>query len=200
MNFTKVVLASLFLITAFLTGCSPSQDADNLPVVVIDLEAIANAIGQDVAIQEQLEAAREDLNTQLTDMAAELEAMLEEEKAKLDAAPDPAQQEEFEQIQLEAQQKFAQAQAEAQQEAQRYQAGLLNEFHQQVKPVAAQVSAKYGARITLLANPSALWFDESAEITEEVIAVLQAQIADGPVETAEASDSAEDSDSESDSN
>jgi Skp family chaperone for outer membrane proteins len=127
-------------------------------------------------------------------MAAELETMLEEEKAKLDAAPGPAQQEAFEQIQLEAQQKFAQAQAEAQQEAQRYQAGLLNEFHQQVKPVAAQIAAKYGARITFLANPSALWFDASAEITEEVIAVLQAQIADGPVEAAE------DSDSESDSN
>jgi Skp family chaperone for outer membrane proteins len=194
MNLVKVLLASLLLIAPFLIGCTQSDDADNLAVVVIDLEAVATAIGQDVVIQEQLEAARNDLNTQLENMAAELETMLEEEKAKLDAAPGPAQQEAFEQIQLEAQQKFAQAQAEAQQEAQRYQAGLLNEFHQQVKPVAAQIAAKYGARITFLANPSALWFDASAEITEEVIAVLQAQIADGPVEAAE------DSDSESDSN
>jgi Skp family chaperone for outer membrane proteins len=197
MNFAKVALTCLFLIAAFLTGCTQSQDADSLPVVVIDLEAIASAIGQDVVIEEQLIAARQELNTQLTEMAADLEAMLEAEQAKLDAAPGPAQQEEFEQIQLEAQQKFAQAQAEAQQEAQRYQAGLVNEFHQQVKPVAAQVSAKYGARITLLANPSAFWFDDSAEITEEIIAILQAQIEDGPVEASEDSDSGEDSDDES---
>jgi Skp family chaperone for outer membrane proteins len=197
MNFSKVTLTCLFLISAFLTGCTQSQDADTLPVVVIDLEAIASAIGQDIVIQEQMIAAREELNIQLTEMAAELEAMLEAEQAKLDAAPGPAQQEEFEQIQLEAQQKFAQAQAEAQQEAQRYQAGLVNEFHQQVKPVAAQVSAKYGARITLLANPSAFWFDDSAEITEEIIAILQAQIEDGPVEASEDSDSGEDSDDES---
>jgi Skp family chaperone for outer membrane proteins len=197
MNFAKVALTCLFLIAAFLTGCTQSQDADSLPVVVIDLEAIASAIGHDVVIQEQMIAAREELNSQLTEMAADLEAMLEAEQAKLDAAPGPAQQEEFEQIQLEAEQKFAQAQAEAQQEAQRYQAGLVNEFHQQVKPVAAQVSAKYGARITLLANPSAFWFDDSAEITEEIIAILQAQIEDGPVEVSEDSDSGEDSDDES---
>jgi Skp family chaperone for outer membrane proteins len=197
MNFAKVALTCLFLIAAFLTGCTQSQDADSLPVVVIDLEAIASAIGQDGVIQEQMIAAREELNSQLTEMAADLEAMLEAEQAKLDAAPGPAQQEEFEQIQLEAEQKFAQAQAEAQQEAQRYQAGLVNEFHQQVKPVAAQVSAKYGARITLLANPSAFWFDDSADITEEIIAILQAQIEDGPVEASEDSDSGEDSDDES---
>jgi Skp family chaperone for outer membrane proteins len=197
MNFAKVALTCLFLIAAFLTGCTQSQDADSLPVVVIDLEAIASAIGQDVVIQEQMIAAREELNSQLTEMAADLEAMLEAEQAKLDAAPGPAQQEEFEQIQLEAEQKFAQAQAEAQQGAQRYQAGLVNEFHQQVKPVAAQVSAKYGARITLLANPSAFWFDDSADITEEIIAILQAQIEDGPVEASEDSDSGEDSDDES---
>ena len=200
MNFAKVALTRLFLIAAFLTGCTQPQDADTLPVVVIDLEAIASAIGQDIVIEERLAAAREELNSQLTEMAAELAAMLEQEQAKLDAAPGPARQEEFEQIQLEAQQKFAQAQAEAQQEAQRYQSGLINEFHQQVKPVAAQVAAKYGATITLLANPSAVWFDASAEITEEVIAVLQAQIEDGPVEVSEDSDSGEDSDDESVSN
>jgi Skp family chaperone for outer membrane proteins len=200
MNFAKVALTILFLVAAFLTGCTQSKDGDALPVVVIDLEAIASAIGQDVVIQEQMIAAREELNSQLTEMAADLEAMLEAEQAKLDAAPGPAQQEAFEQIQLEAQQKFAQAQAEAQLEAQRYQAGLVNEFHQQVKPVAAQVSAKYGARITLLADPSALWFDDSADITEEIIAILQAQIEDGPVEASEDSDSGEDSDGESASN
>ena len=194
MNFAKVALTILLLVAACLTGCTQSQDADTLPVVVIDLEAIASAIGQDIVIEEQLIAAREELNSQLTEMAAELESMLETEQAKLDADPGAAQQEAFDRIQLEAQQKFAQAQAEAQQEAQRYQTGLVNEFHQQVKPVAAQVSAKYGARITLLANPSAFWFDDSVEITEEIIAILQAQIEDGPVEASEDSDSGEDSD------
>ena len=200
MNFVKFLLASLLFAAPFLTGCTQSQDEDSLPVVVIDLEAIGKALGEDVIIQQELEAARTELNTQLADMAAELEAMLEEEKAKLDASPSPAQEEEFERVQLEAQQQFAQAQAQAQQEAQRFQVGLLNEFHQRVKPVAAKISAKYGARITLLANPSAFWFDMSADITEEVIAALQAEVTDEPAVASEDSDSGEDSDDESVSN
>ena len=200
MNFFKVVLTSLFLVAAFLTGCTQSQDTDTLAVAVIDLEAVATAIGQYVVIEEKMEEAREDLNSQLEEMATRLEANLEEEKAKLGASAGPAQQEAFEQVQLEAQQQFAQAQSEAQREIQQYQSGLVNEFHQQIKPVVAQIAAKYGARITLLADPTALWFDESAEITEEVIAVLLAQNEDGPIEAAEDSDSGDDADSGVESN
>ena len=69
-----------------------------------------------------------------------------------------------------------------------------DEFHQQVKPVAARISAEHGARITLLANPSAFWFDGSADITEEIVAALQTEMADGSTADAEDSDSAEDSD------
>jgi Skp family chaperone for outer membrane proteins len=191
MNFSKALLASLVILTSLLMGCSQPDD-DSLPVVVIDLEEIASAIGEDVVIQEKMESAREELNSQLSAMADELEAMLAGEKAKLAASPDPAQQEAFENIQLEARQQFAQAQQEAQQEGQRFQAGLLNEFHQQVKPVAAKVSAQLGARITLLADPSAFWFDGSVDITAEVIAALQAEMGDGAVNDTADSDSAED--------
>jgi Skp family chaperone for outer membrane proteins len=191
MNFSKALLASLVILTSLLMGCSQPDD-DSLPVVVIDLEEIASAIGEDVVIQEKMESAREELNSQLSAMADELEAMLADEKAKLAASPDPAQQEAFENIQLEARQQFAQAQQEAQQEGQRFQAGLLTEFHQQVKPVAAKVSAQLGARITLLADPSAFWFDGSVDITAEVIAALQAEMGDGAANDTADSDSAED--------
>jgi Skp family chaperone for outer membrane proteins len=191
MNFSKALLASLVILTSLLMGCSQPDD-DSLPVVVIDLEEIASAIGEDVVIQEKMESAREELNSQLSAMADELEAMLADEKAKLDASADPAQQGAFENIQLEARQQFAQAQQEAQQEGQRFQAGLLNEFHQQVKPVAAKVSAQLGARITLLADPSAFWFDGSVDITAEVIAALQAEMGDGAANDTADSDSAED--------
>jgi Skp family chaperone for outer membrane proteins len=198
MNLSRALLASVLLVTGLVAGCSQPQDEDSIPVVVIDLEEIAKAIGQDVVIEEELAAAREELNAQLVVMAAELEAMLEEEKTKLGTSPDQAQQEAFDRIQLEAQQQFAQAQAQAQQEAQQFQAGLVNEFHQQVKPVAARISAQHGARITLLANSSAFWFDSSADITEEIVAALQTEMADGPTADSEDSDSAEDSDDDSD--
>lgn len=193
MNPVKIFLASLLLIVISLAGCTQSPDEDNVPVVVIDLEAVASATGEDIVIEQKLNAARAELNAQLTAMADELEAMLAQEKALLDASPGPAQQEAFERIQLDAQQQFAQAQAEAQVEGQRFQAGLLNEFHQQVKPVAAKIAARYGARITLLADPSAFWFDGSAEITEEVIAALQAEMG---ATGSDDSDSGEDSDSD----
>ena len=152
MRFFRLIFVVTALFGLLLTGCSQSNDADTMPVVVIDLEAIAEATGEDIVIQQELVAARSELNSQLSDMAAELEAMLEEEKAKLQASSDPAQQDEFDRVQLEAQQQFAQAQAQAQQESQRFQAGLLNQLHEQVKPVAARVSAKYGAKVIFLAG------------------------------------------------
>jgi Skp family chaperone for outer membrane proteins len=195
MRFFRLIFVVTALFALLLTGCNQSNDPDTMPVVVIDLEAIAEATGEDIVIQQELVAARSEQNSQHSDKAAELEAMLEEEKAKLKASSDPAQQDEFDRVQLEAQQQFAQAQAQAQQESQRFQAGLLNQFHEQVKPVAARVSAKYGAKVIFLADPSTLWFEDSAEITDEVITALKAEMSDAD---SDSDDSDSDSESESD--
>lgn len=176
MNIRIMLPFGLAILMSMLTACDRLQDTPSLDVVVIDLEAVAAATGEDKVIEQKMEETRADLTAQLNELATDLEARLEAERAKLDDSASFGAQQDFLLIQAEARQQLAQAQAQAQQEAQRYQAGLVNEFHQKIKPIAGRIAAQHGARITLLADPTNFWFDESAQITAEVIEALREEM------------------------
>jgi Skp family chaperone for outer membrane proteins len=140
---------------------------------VIDLEAIAKATGQEAVLEQQMATAREELNNQLTVVIAELEKQLAEEQAKLGDSPDQAEQQRFQQITAQAQQQLAQQRTQAQQQIQRYQAGLIADFRDTVKPISAEIATSRGADVILIFDPMMLWFEPSIDITDEVIGVLR---------------------------
>lgn len=164
------------LMVFLIAGCDQLSTGNNAAApttVVIDLEAIAKVTGQDAEIEKRMEVAREELNGQLTGVIAELERQLAEEQAKLGDSPDQAAQQRFQQIATQAQQQLAQQRAVAQQEAQQYQAGLVADFRNTVKPISAEIAAARGANVVLIFDPMMLWFNPSIDITDEVIGALR---------------------------
>ena len=184
------------LLALVTTGCDQFQTGKTATTatVVIDLEAVAKATGQDTAIEQQMTAAREELNSQLTAVIAELEKQLAEEQAKLGDSPDQAAQQRFQQIAAQAQQQLAQQRAQAQQQAQQYQAALVAGFRDTVKPVTAEIATARGADVVLIFDPMMVWFNPSIEITGEVIAALRDQNIEFPtsdIETTPATETSE---------
>lgn len=173
----------LALIVLSIAACDKLPGAGGPGVVVVDLETIAKATGQDTRIEQQMTAARAEANAKLTEVATDLEAQLNEEREKLGDSASEAEQQALRQLTATAQQQFAQAQTQAQQNVQQYQAGLVVEFQEKVQPIAAEIAATRGANVALIANPSLFWFDASADITDEVLAVMRAQESPDPLPT-----------------
>jgi Skp family chaperone for outer membrane proteins len=151
----------------------PRQAASKVPrdTAVIDLEAVAHALGRDVTLREELRAASETLSTRLSELAADLRDRLEEEKGKLGERPSEQAQEEFLRVANEARAELQRGQTLARQRAQQVQSDLANRFRAEVLPVAQRIAAERGARVILVTS-SVLWFDPSTDMTEAVVAAM----------------------------
>lgn len=161
------VLAAAAVLVA---GC-----AGDPAVAVIDLAATAKATGHDKLLQEQAEAARADLASQVTQVAGNLGKQLEEEQARLGGPGAAARAQEFQELAAQARQQLLQAQALAQQKAQAYEADLAGRYRAAILPVATRIARDRGASALLVADPTLLWADEQVDITDEVIAELRAR-------------------------
>ena len=62
----------LALIVLSIAGCDKLPGAGGPGVVVVDLETIAKATGQDTRIEQQMTAARAEANAKLTEVATDL--------------------------------------------------------------------------------------------------------------------------------
>ena len=170
MKLIKLFLLNVFLI-ATVTGCNyPGGNT----VAVIDLTAVTKATGVDEVLIGKMEQATAELNAQLSEAAAVLEKQLQEKKGKLGKSASKEQQQEVQQFAVNASQKLQQNKAMAQQKAQQYKVGLLMEWRQQIQPVVKAIADKHNAKVVLVASPSLMMFDDSVDITAEVIAELRA--------------------------
>jgi Skp family chaperone for outer membrane proteins len=173
----------LLAAAVLLTGCdrmpppfgSAATGASTAPAVaVLDLAAVASALGRDDLFREQVQAAGQQLNEQLAALSSSLQTRLREEQAKLGEAPTEAEQRQLQTMLADARRQVQQGQAEARQKAARYQAQLVAQFRGEVQPVAAEVARSHGASAVVLAN-TVLWFEPEVDITGEVIDALRAR-------------------------
>jgi len=158
----------LLLAALVISGCDQIPGNGGGRIAIIDLEVVADSTSQDDAIQRQMDAAGNDLNEQLNQIAASLEARLADETAGLGES----EAEQIQQATIRAQQQYAEAQQVAQQRLQQYRGQLARHFRQTVQPVANDVAARLGAKVVLITGPTVLSVDESVVITEAVIAEL----------------------------
>lgn len=156
---------------SLVTACGPLTGDG--PVAVVDLAAVAKATGQDKVMAEQLDAARRELGTQLTQIAGDLEKQLQAEQSRLGGAVAAAREKEFQQLTAQARQELAGTQALARQKAQDYQVGLAAGYRRAVQPVVAEIAKSKGAAVVLVSDATMLWFDAAVDITDEVIAELR---------------------------
>lgn len=177
MSVTRLFLSGIVLAGAgALFGCNeqslpqaPNRGAAPGPAVaVVDVEAVARALGRDVVIREQLETAGKELNQQLRDMAQELKDQFDAERARLGADATQEEREQLARMGAEAQARVQQGQLAAQRKAQELQAQIARQFQDEVRPVAAQVAHERGA-VVAIPTSFLLWADGGADITSAVI-------------------------------
>lgn len=183
----------LFLLAAgiMLSGCDKiphslgqAGAAKGSGVAVLDLGAVAKALGRDEVFRQQMESARQQLGQQLNEFSTGLQGQLREEQAKLGEAPTAEQQQELREKVAQAQRQVQQSRVLARRKAAEFQSNLAVAFRNEVQPVAAEVARARGASAVALSN-TLLWFEPEVDITGEVIDRMRAMGAMGSAAPAE---------------
>jgi Skp family chaperone for outer membrane proteins len=164
-------LVAVFVATVFLAACG--QKGSN--VAVMDLGAILKASGQDEVIRVKAEAARNELQAQLQQVAANLDQQLAAEAEKVGDNPTAEQEQQLQQMNMNARNQLMQMQQQAQQQANQLELSLFEEFKNSIGTLTEQIAKDKGANVILAQDNYLFWFDPAADITDEVIAALRAQ-------------------------
>jgi Skp family chaperone for outer membrane proteins len=182
MKTRNYLLVAIPLLTLSMTGCSDllnsaglgSDEEKKINTVLLDLSVIVKATGQDEIIKQKLEKSKSDINLKIMEARKSMEEKLNEEREKLGKKPKDAEKANFQQMAMQADQQLRSMQTDAQNKLRQYEASLLEELRNLIQPVAEKIARERGAQSAQIINPSLLWHDASIEITDEVIAALNA--------------------------
>lgn len=174
----RLTLVAMTAAALTLAGCERSSSGagtgSGLKPTVVDLDAVAKAVGEDERIKQALRSYTEQLNEQLT---AAGENMKEEIRlAQQEYEQDPTEENEraVQLRQARAQRNVQANKLRAQQAINRRRQQLVADFRRRLEPAVERVAEEEGAAVVAVANDNVIWFDEAADITDEVIAALRA--------------------------
>lgn len=183
-KFVRMIMASFLLV--LLSACANNQAplvVEPKPqVLVLDLSKIAKATGRDKIIAEQMEQANARLEQQLTDFKETIKLQLFEEKSKIKSKNDKQAQQNLQEFVLKAQKQMQFAQTQAKQKSQQYRVKLVQDFKDEVKPLAKQIAQNRDASIVRFIDASSLWHSELVDITDVVITMMPVLVAEPVVE------------------
>ncbi len=171
----KAKLLLLVFIVMGVSGCDLIGMAFNRPMLIVDLDAVAKATGRQELMQKELEFANLRLSEQLKLVASQLEEAVSDEKDKLGKSPSKEQQQQLEALALQAQQQLVNSKNLAVQQSTEFRSDLILQFRKEVAGIAQEIASKAGSKLVLVSNYETLWFDPSADITDEVISIMRAR-------------------------
>jgi Skp family chaperone for outer membrane proteins len=182
MSMKKVGLVGLLLGALMLAGCDELTGRTG-HIAIIDLDAVARALGRDEVIAQQVNQANQQLTSQLQEIAQSLQAEIDQEREALQVVSDE-QEAELARKAQEANQRLAQTRQLAQQRAQEFRQAVINNFRNEVQPYAEEVATKRGAKAILTVAAPMIWYDNKVDITGDVIAKMrEAGLANGQTTT-----------------
>ena len=157
--------------------------------VVVDLDAVAKALGVDEAMAKQLKAFTENVNQQVGKIGQKLKADVAAKQEALGEEPTDEQRKELATLANEANRKFVSAQQEGRLRVTQARGQLVNQFREQVATVAKGIAEQRGATTVVSAGAQVLWFDPATDITGDVIDALRKKQAEARAKAAEGADS-----------
>ena len=167
-----ILLCVLVLMT---TACDPIDKLKNSnSTMLVDLDAVAQALGRDELMKQEILTAEQKIRGQLEQVASELQNQVKQAQDKLGSKSKREDKAHVEQLALKAQQTFRQQQAVAQQKVNQARAELMQKFRDEIKLVAEPVARKQGASMVKIISADVLWFDPVVHITGDVIAQMRA--------------------------
>lgn len=167
----SIVIATIAFVG--LTACEQDKTTPpSIPALVVDLSAIAGALGADDQIQQKLNEAEKQLNSQLNEISSNLTSQLKEKQAELNqkSKKDQATLEELTRV---ANLQLLESQERARAQANQYKLQLVEDFRRQVLAAALPIAETRGALSVVTAHANLLWHDPSIDITDEVIGVMR---------------------------
>jgi Skp family chaperone for outer membrane proteins len=174
MKFARTITLVLGAAAALtIAGCGQVGVGGGAPVAVIDLDAVARALGRDDVIVQQINQANQQLTSQLGQVATNLQEQVNAEREKYEVVGDEAEAE-LQQLTAVANQRLQQTQRLAQQRSAEFRQAVINAFRNEVQPYAREIAEERGASAVITVATPMLWFDSEADITDEVIAAMRA--------------------------
>ena len=173
----KMLKNVLFLLSLafFLSACDQVGGlVSHSSTVIVDLNAVAQALGRDESMQKEIQEAEAKLKAQLEQIAKNIQDQVSVEKQKLDAKQNEENNAKLQQLALQAQQTFRKEQMAAEQQAAQLRKELVTTFREEVKLVAEPIATEKKAVMVKLVSDDLLWFDTSIDITGEVISRMRA--------------------------
>lgn len=178
-------LSSLAFVTAtFLgaavaasPGCNRQQGAPQQTaggVAVIDLDAIAQRLGSDKQIVAAIEQRQTSLSQQFVELAKSYSAQITERKKTLSEADAEQNKVTLATWQQQASANLTKVKQQAELDLQQHRVKLVEQFRAQVKPAARRVADARGLSVIVTKSDNVYDFSTSSDITEAVIAELQA--------------------------
>lgn len=163
------LLALLCAASVCLTGCNEKGN----PVAVVDLDAVAKALGKDQAITKQLQQNNAQITDQLNKIGQNFQQQLKDAADKAGPEPSDDQQKQLAAMRNDAQQKFAAIRQAGVNRLREAQLKLAEDFRNEVKPVAERFARQRGASVVLVSTGMILWMDNQVDITADVIGAMR---------------------------
>lgn len=147
-------------------------------VAVIDLDAVAQQLGADAAMQNQLKEQQASLNQQLQSMQQSFRQQYQQKSTELKTQPTrdggPEVEKQLAEIERGLNLELARAQQIAQNKFNTSRTELLQAFRNRVIPVAREVASQRGLQIVITKNDTILLaFSQTHDITDAVTTELR---------------------------
>jgi hypothetical protein len=157
-----------------LCGCNRPASTSN-SAVVVDLDAVARAMGRDLVIDGKVEQATQALNARLITAADTMEKEYKKQQVATGSSPTDEQRTKLKQMAQKIQETIRNNKEVASQARQRFRLEQIQLFRNDVRTVASKLAEKQRATMVFVAGQEVLWFTPTADITAPVIAAMRSQ-------------------------
>jgi Skp family chaperone for outer membrane proteins len=188
MKFRMLTATAMVALMVTLSGCNEQAPVKSGPdTVVVDVVAVAKALGRDDTFRSQMQAVNQKLNEQLQAIQRNLQEQVDAKKAEFGEELTEEQTQQLRRLTQAANQRLAQARFVAQQRQAQVSGALGNQFRDEIKPIAEKIAADVGASVAVMNTNNLLWYSTEADITGMVIDQLRAK-ANSSASTTESTD------------
>lgn len=154
-----------------LSGCNFGKSSGG--VAVVDLDAVAKALGRDAQINEQVQAFAKQEEAKLQELRSELEQQVSSAGEKLGEDASAADKQSLSALVLNARTQLSRELGQARQSAQQLRQRLVRDFAIEVQPLARRAAEQRGLTVVMVKQPGLLVVMPEADITNAVIDALQ---------------------------
>ncbi|RPI80273.1 MAG: OmpH family outer membrane protein, partial [Planctomycetaceae bacterium] len=145
-------------------------------VGVVDLDAVAKALGRDLEMEADAEKKLGQYTTELGSLQTALNRQLQEKMAEVGESPSDDERRQLLQTQRKLDNQFRESKSMAERKLVSYKQKLIDQFREETKPAIREVASRRGLSIVIPKSP-ALLLTVSAEVDLTDAVVLQMQAA-----------------------